>query len=211
MYAEDRSELSNGTGTKTPIEAGTATGDDTFAAAGHQALQLSRLELEETLAQEILENPILDVEEPAGTRSNSGNDGTRRAERHRRNEAAAADDCGGDSVTEETRCHPKKKPTTTSMSRLSLPTISATDASKALRWQPRPGPAMSRSRTCVIGGAGLYDHLLWQLHMLDCPPETLSRSAISLSATSTRMASFGRRAEEIIDGTGCDEQGVELP
>ena len=28
-------------------------------------LQLSRLELEETLAQEILENPVLDVEEPS--------------------------------------------------------------------------------------------------------------------------------------------------
>jgi len=28
-------------------------------------LQLSRIELEETLAQEILENPVLDVEEPS--------------------------------------------------------------------------------------------------------------------------------------------------
>ena len=39
-------------------------------------LQLSRLELEETLAQEILENPVLDVEEPedAATSESEGAD-----------------------------------------------------------------------------------------------------------------------------------------
>ncbi len=29
----------------------------------------------------------------------------------------------------------------------------------------------NRLENIVSGGAGLYDHLLWQLHMLDCTPE----------------------------------------
>ena len=47
-------------------------------------LQLSRLELEETLAQEILENPVLDVEEASEESSNETEEDSAPAEDRRK-------------------------------------------------------------------------------------------------------------------------------
>ena len=135
-------------------------------------LQLSRLELEETLAQEILENPMLEVEESQEEVS-TGSD-----EPVGDGEAQAAEDAPAPDATPEA---------TVEVSDDGLPSEEESYGdidleaffSDYLGDGRNEGPSMSapsmendnRLENIVSGAAGLYDHLLWQLHLLDCTPE----------------------------------------
>ncbi len=124
-------------------------------------LQLSRIELEETLAQEILENPMLEVEDHDEAVQTEGLETSGEAEAP----APAAE-----SVREES----------------SLPSPEETYAdididaffADYLADARSEGPSLAYSdnadtplENVVSAPAGLYDHLMWQLHMLSCPDE----------------------------------------
>lgn len=125
-------------------------------------LQLSRLELGETLSQEILENPILEVEEetevpqaelPATTETGS------------RQESPSADRDSALPSEEE------------SYGEIDVEAFFA-DYLGDLRSE---GPSMAfgedrenRLENTVSASPGLYDHLLWQLHLTDAPPDLLT-------------------------------------
>jgi RNA polymerase sigma-54 factor len=127
-------------------------------------LQLSRLELEEALSEEILENPILDVEEPQdelpqidGEPEEAADAGT--------TEAAAGTEADSPPSEEET---------------YNDIDVEAFFADYLGDVRPE-GPSMvSYSpdsevplENVVSAAPGLYDHLLWQLHLMDCSPDLL--------------------------------------
>jgi RNA polymerase sigma-54 factor len=171
-------------------------------------LQLSRLELEETLAQEILENPMLEdddssdevatTEEPTEIGGNGGPSDEGPGEEPSGEPGTSADDV--------------------------LPSEEETYAdidveaffSDYLGDTRSEGPSMSapsadqdnRLENIVSASGNLYDHLLWQLHLLDCPPEILEACEFiigNLDEDGFLRASI----EEIIDGTGCDAAFVD--
>ena len=157
-------------------------------------LQLSRLELEETLAQEILENPILDVEEAT-------------------EEATAEIE---EAVTEEA-------PATTAAEEEPLPSAEETyqdidvDAFFAdyLGDGRSEGPSMAapsleqdnRLENVVSTAGGLSEHLQWQLHLLDLQPRIIEISEFIIGNLD-EDGFLRANAEEIIRGTGCDSDGV---
>jgi len=135
-------------------------------------LQLSRIELEETLAQEILENPLLDVEEPADGSALTEGESPAETDRQASEEAV-----------------PEEKPAETKVEEDPLPSEEETYAdidveaffADYLGDGRSEGPSMAarsadqdyRLENSLSVTAGLYDHLLWQLHLLDCRPEIL--------------------------------------
>lgn len=161
-------------------------------------LQLSRLELEETLAQEILENPMLEDDEPAEETA----DGER--------ERLSGDDGGVEEVPAGVADDP-------------LPSEAETYAdidveaffADYLGDARSEGPSMSapaieqdnRLENIVSAGAGLYDHLLWQLHLLDCGPDILEVCEFIIG--NLDEDGFLRATqEEIVEGTGCEASCV---
>lgn len=168
-------------------------------------LQLSRLDLEETLAQEILENPMLEVEESQEEVS-TGSD-----EPVGDGEAQAAEDAPAPDATPEA---------TVEVSDDGLPSEEESYGdidleaffSDYLGDGRNEGPSMSapsmendnRLENIVSGAAGLYDHLLWQLHLLDCTPEVFEVCDFivgNLDEDGFLRASL----DEIKQGTGSDE------
>ncbi len=165
-------------------------------------LQLSRLELEETLAQEILENPVLDVEEPP-------------------DEAAAEDEQGTETtpaVAEEPAV--EEGPEEAGAVDDPLPSAEETYAdidveaffADYLGDGRSEGPSMATSsleqdnrlENVVSPAAGLYDYLLWQLHLIDCNPEILEVCEYivgNLDGDGFLRATL----DEIIEGTECSE------
>jgi RNA polymerase sigma-54 factor len=125
-------------------------------------LQLSRLELEEALTQEILENPILDVEEQVDTE-------------------------GVEQASEAEESSPPAVQTGDEQDSLPTPEETYDDIdveaffADYLGDVAREGPSMVSFspdsevplENVVSAAPGLYDHLLWQLHLLVCPPELL--------------------------------------
>ena len=117
-------------------------------------LQLSRLELEETLSQEILENPVLEVEE--------------QQEEVQQQEAEAAADTGAKEEAEDPLPSDEE-----AYGDIDVEAFFADYLGDARH----EGPSMaSYSRdddtsleNVLSASPGLYDHLLWQLHLLDCP------------------------------------------
>lgn len=133
-------------------------------------LQLSRLELEEALTQEILENPILDVEDQQEDASQTdteseGEELGGKEEGKDESSLSEADDSGSLPSEEE------------SYNDIDVEAFFA----DYLGDTRREGPSMvSYSADSVVplenvlsASPGLYDHLLWQLHLLDCPADLL--------------------------------------
>jgi RNA polymerase sigma-54 factor len=165
-------------------------------------LQLSRLELEETLAQEIMENPVLDVEDlPEETVSED--------EREVEAATAVAEEIPVDEVPEEAGAIDE-----------ALPSAEETYAdidieaffADYLGDGRSEGPSMATSlpeqdnrlENVVSPAAGLYDYLLWQLHLVDCKPEILE--VCEFIVGNLDIDGFLRATlEEITDGTGCSE------
>jgi RNA polymerase sigma-54 factor len=132
-------------------------------------LQLSRLELEEALSEEILENPILDVEEPQDEASQDeipqiDAEPEEASETTTTDPAAAAE---ADSTPSEEEAYNDID-------------VEAFFADYLGDIRPE-GPSMVTYspdsevplENVLSAAPGLYDHLLWQLHLLDCSPELL--------------------------------------
>ncbi|TFG37485.1 MAG: RNA polymerase sigma-54 factor, partial [Candidatus Aminicenantes bacterium] len=173
-------------------------------------LQLSRLELEETLAQEILENPMLEVEEVHEDLGDVSEEPAEETDQSTREEKTAVDETadGGEAQSDEV-----------------LPSAEETYGdidleaffSDYLGDGRNEGPSMSapsfendnRLENIVSAGAGLYDHLLWQLHLLDCTPDVFE--VCDFIVGNLDEDGFLRATpEEIMEGTGCDEETVHV-
>jgi RNA polymerase sigma-54 factor len=140
-------------------------------------LQLSRLELEETLAQEILENPVLDVEESedsseveeAGAEQETATDAVDALTGHDtgETESAKATDTDDGLPSEEEAYQDIDVEAFFSDyladHRPEGPSMAAAD----------PGDAVPLENVLSVSG-GLADHLLWQLHLMDCDDRTVA-------------------------------------
>jgi RNA polymerase sigma-54 factor len=173
-------------------------------------LQLSRLELEETLAQEILENPMLEVEEGQDEVNTGSDEPAEDSDSQSAEDGSASDDAsetapdGGDDdplPSEEE-----------SYGDIDLEAF----FSDYLGDNRLEGPSMSapapendnRLENIVSAGGGLYDHLLWQLHLLDCTPQVFE--VCDFIVGNLDEDGFLRATpEEIKAGTGCDDDMVE--
>ncbi len=140
-------------------------------------LQLSRLELEETLAQEILENPVLDVEEAedvaAPETEGSETDAAAAASETDTGETSRAEDTteagdGEDVLPTEEEAYGDIDVEAFFSDYLADhrpegPSMAAAD----------PGNGVPLENVISVAG-GLADHLLWQLRMMDCDERTLA-------------------------------------
>ncbi len=137
-------------------------------------LQLSRLELEETLSQEILENPILEVEEAADETA-----------LHLEVELAETMDGGGEASGDDSRAVAGDDSVNAAVEASPLPSEQETyeDIDVEAFFADYLGDARSEGpsltsysadsdiplENIVSASPGLYDHLLWQLHLGACP------------------------------------------
>jgi RNA polymerase sigma-54 factor len=170
-------------------------------------LQLSRIELEETLAQEILENPLLEVEEPSDDPSPAEGESPAEVDR------AAS-----------TELVPEEKPAENKSEDETLPSAEEKYAdidveaffADYLGDGRSEGPSMAtpaadrnyRLENTISATAGLYDHLLWQLHLLDCSPGIVEVGEFIIGNIDEDGFLRASR-EEIVDGTGCDERCLD--
>lgn len=166
-------------------------------------LQLSRLELEETLSQEILENPVLDVEqlhdeEAAGEGDVDAAPGdVERPAEARTTEATEAEDL-----------------TPSAEEKYNDIDVEAFFADY-LGDSQSEGPSMvtphdteTSLENLLSASPGLYDHLLWQLHLSSCEPELLETCEFvigNLDDSGFLVASD----DEIVRATGVDPEAVE--
>jgi RNA polymerase sigma-54 factor len=129
-------------------------------------LQLSRLELEEALTQEILENPILDVEEQPEESAQEDAEGTE--------QPGGEEDRGTATPKAEGDQDQLPSPEET-YEDIDVEAFFADYLSDARREGPSMvtfSPDSEVPLENVLSAApGLYDHLLWQLHLLDCPTD----------------------------------------
>jgi RNA polymerase sigma-54 factor len=169
-------------------------------------LQLSRLELEEALSQEILENPVLDVEEQPDETATAEEGAAEGAEQPQTQEAAA-----------------EESPAATPAEEEALPSAEETyddidvEAffSDYLADSRSEGPSMaSYSRdnevpleNVVSASPGLYDHLMWQLRMIDFP-DGLSEICEFIVGNLDEDGLLRASDEEIVAGTGADPEQV---
>jgi len=131
-------------------------------------LQLSRLELEETLSQEIMENPILDVEEASDEGSES--------EAPDSTEASSSSDESEPTTSEDAARETSDDPLPTEAESYADIDVEAFFADY-LGDGRSEGPSMAtRSpdhevplENVVSASAGLFDHLVWQVHLLTIP------------------------------------------
>ncbi|MCK5378663.1 MAG: RNA polymerase factor sigma-54 [Acidobacteria bacterium] len=173
-------------------------------------LQLSRLELSDTLAQEILENPLLDVDGPV-----------------EETEIPDKEDEPNSRDPSEGPLSPvESDPTPVSAAGDEQPKDDPTEAYAEIDVEAffsdyladsRPeGPSMA-GRDPEIGSSlentlsaspGLFEHLEWQVHLMDCPADLLGVCAFILG--NLDQDGFLRATdEEIIVGTGADLTQVE--
>jgi RNA polymerase sigma-54 factor len=176
-------------------------------------LQLSRLELGETLSQEILENPLLEVDgsldELEAVEKESGGDVRDQIEDAPSPVSNDANDSG--SVSPTTEEAPKEEPPEP----YSEIDVEAFFADYLADSRPE-GPSMA-GRDPEIGNSlenslsespGLYEHLEWQIHLMDCPLDLLPICEFilgNLDENGFLMATD----EEIEAGTGGTSARVE--
>lgn len=168
-------------------------------------LQLSRLELGETLAQEILENPLLDVDGPlaegeAAERENLP-DGSDAALEH-----TGANEGDASPLVETVDDAPKDDPTEA----YAEIDVEAFFADYLADSRPE-GPSMA-ARDPEIGSSlentlsespGLFEHLEWQIHLMDCSADLYPVCEFILG--NLDEDGFLRATdEEITQGTGAD-------
>jgi RNA polymerase sigma-54 factor len=166
-------------------------------------LQLSRLELEETLAQEILENPVLDVEDATDDPASDGAEDRRSSEEQEH----AAGETTGDTATEDSAL-PSAEETYEDID------VEAffSDYLGDVRFE---GPSMAipsfeqdnRLENMVSSSGGLAEHLQWQLQMLDLRPEIVEVCEFIIGNLD-EDGFLCATDEEIMRGTGCDRSWV---
>ena len=166
-------------------------------------LQLSRLELEETLTQEILENPVLDVEQLHDEEVGAEGEGEGTpGEAERPTDAPTAERVDGG---EELPSSEEK------YNDIDVEAFFA----DYLGDSQSEGPSMIAARETdtslenVLSAApGLYDHLLWQLHLSSCAPDLMEACEFiigNLDDNGFLVASD----EEIARATGAEQPAVE--
>jgi len=137
-------------------------------------LQLSRLELEDAISQEILENPVLDAEESA-EETNAQESETASAEPAAEGPEAAEDwDGAGERPAPEAEDEPVLPSNQEAYDDIDVEAF----FSDYLGDSRVEGPSMARSlddenvplENVLSASLGLYDHLVWQLHLMSCPP-----------------------------------------
>jgi len=164
-------------------------------------LQLSRLELEETLAQEILENPLLDVEESPEEVA------TETAEENVPTEEGSLEEAAAEAAPEEDPL-PSAEETYEDID------VEAFFADY-LGDGRAEGPSMAtpsleqdnRLENVVSTAGGLSEHLQWQLHLLDLNPQIIDVCEFIIGNLD-EDGFLRANDEEIIRGTGCDGAGV---
>jgi len=172
-------------------------------------LQLSRLELEETLSQEILENPVLDVEETPEDPTDES------AQPAIEQDYSTATPDGAEPGTE-----PLEAPGSTATDEEPLPSLEETYAdidveaffADYLGDGRSEGPSMAtaaaeldnRLENMVSAPPGLYDHLMWQVRLLDCSPEIVEICEFIIGNLD-EDGFLHATTEEIMQGTGCGE------
>ncbi len=175
-------------------------------------LQLSRLELEEALSQEIVENPLLDVEEqeePPALEAEALE--------------AEASATPGDMASEE---EPAELPLlVAAVDEAPKPSEEETFGdidieaffSDYLGDGRSEGPSLTYSaddnelplENVLSAAAGLYDHLTWQLHMSSCPPDLLDVCEFIIG--NLDKDGFLRASdEEILRAVEVDEEKLQL-
>ncbi|MEE4272175.1 MAG: RNA polymerase factor sigma-54 [Thermoanaerobaculales bacterium] len=134
-------------------------------------LQLSRLELEETLGEEILENPMLEVEDEEedadeGRSADAETPSTDSTSEGEGRENTAANTEGEDGLPTEEEAYQDIDVEAFFSDYLADhrpegPSMAASD----------PGSSVPLENVLSVSG-GLSDHLLWQLHLSDCDART---------------------------------------
>jgi RNA polymerase sigma-54 factor len=122
-------------------------------------LQLSRLELEETLSQEILENPVLDVDQQ------DPQEGQEDEPQRATADAAATENEDAPASQEETYNDIDVEAFFSDYladSRTEGPSMAARSADDVVMLE-----------NTVSVESGLFDHLVWQLHLVDCDERLL--------------------------------------
>jgi RNA polymerase sigma-54 factor len=164
-------------------------------------LQLSRLELEETLAQEILENPVLDVEE-------SPEDAAADSEE----ESAPAEEGVGEETSASSAAEDEALPSAEE-------TYDDIDVeaffADYLGDSRSEGPSMAapsleqdnRLENVVSSPGGLSEHLQWQLHLLDLRPQIIEVCEFIIGNLD-EDGFLRANDEEITRGTGCDDECI---
>lgn len=178
-------------------------------------LQLSRLELEETLSQEILENPILEVED-------SQEDGAPSLEVEAAEAGAETGDEGGggedgvpvsgedagEAISGEADLPTEKEAYDDidveaffadylSDSRVEGPSMATYSADNEVPLE-----------NIVSASPGLYDHLLWQLHLVSCP-QGLMEVCEFVIGNLDEDGFLHADDEEIMRATGVGEEELE--
>jgi len=160
-------------------------------------LQLSRLELEETLAQEILENPLLDVEEsPEEVTSETDVENDPTAE--------------GGAEQAPVEAAPEDDPLPSAEETYEDIDVEAFFADYLGDGRVE-GPSMAapsleqdnRLENVVSASGGLSEHLQWQLHLLDVDPGIIDVCEFIIGNLD-EDGFLRANDEEIIRGTGCD-------
>ena len=167
-------------------------------------LQLSRLELEEALTQEILENPILEVE--AASAEGADGDG----------EDALGESAGTEGTPEavQEEARGDESPLPTEEETYNDIDVEAFFADYLGDFRPE-GPSMVAYtgesnvplENVLSVSPGLYDHLLWQLHLLDCPGR-LSEICEFVIGNLDEDGFLRASDEEIVDATGAGQEDV---
>ena len=164
-------------------------------------LQLSRLELEETLAQEILENPLLDVEESPEEVATATGEENAPTEEGRVEEAAA-------------EAAPEDDPLPSAEETYEDIDVEAFFADY-LGDGRAEGPSMAapsleqdnRLENVVSTTGGLSEHLQWQLHLLDLNPHIIDVCEFIIGNLD-EDGFLRANDEEIIRGTECDGTSI---
>ena len=118
-------------------------------------LQMSRLELQEVLTQEMVENPILEEQEETAE--------TERAEANPETDEAAAPAEAAPAPEEERSATPSRRSTST-------PTSRTTSTPRYNPRQYQEQPEEFSLENILTRPEGLPEHLTWQLWMSDAPP-----------------------------------------
>jgi len=149
-------------------------------------LQMTRLELEGVLNQELVENPLLEEGEGAAEEEGLGVDAAaEESEEPERDEALSEIDLdayfGDDVDSWEGRGHSSV-------------------------YEERQGPPLENTLTRE---EDLYDHLLWQLHMMDLPDE--QREIAEAIIGNLDPDGFLVATEEELQAMGCPDPGADEP
>jgi len=166
-------------------------------------LQLSRIELEQTLAQEILENPVLEVEEQEEDLQSEQQTSEKAGVEPEGEVAAAAQEA--EAAVEETL--PSAEDTYADIDVEAFFSDYLGDGISDASFLSGGRGEQAPLENVVSVSGGLYDHLLWQLHLASCPDVLLPVCEFIIG--NLDEDGFLRASDdEIVEATGIDPLGL---